>query len=86
MTSEEQILEMLRDYAGGEALTPDTRLDSLALDSLEFLDILQQVEDRFSFTIDKQVVPHINTIRDLCQLALSADGQFHPVYESRLSS
>jgi len=61
-----EVMEIVRAETG-EDVTPETKLDSLGLDSLEFLDLLLAVGD-----IPDSLVPHLNTVNDLY---LAATGQ-----------
>jgi acyl carrier protein len=61
-----EVLAIVKDHTG-EDVTPETELQSLGMDSLDFLDLLIRVGN-----IPDEVVPHLNTVNDLY---LAATGQ-----------
>ncbi len=63
-----QILETLQPFAKeGQSLAEETELVSeLGLDSMQVMQVLLKVEDRFDISIPLNNLPAIRTIRDLC--------------------
>jgi acyl carrier protein len=64
---EAEVLAVLRNLAGADApLGPDTNLvDDIALDSLQLLEAIASVEDRFGLRLDEETLHRIRTVRDL---------------------
>lgn len=60
------VMTIVRDSTG-EDVTPETRLNALGMDSLDFLDLVMRVGN-----IPDALVPHLNTVNDLY---LAATGQ-----------
>ena len=61
--SAERVLEMVRSIDCGAVL--DSRLDTLGIDSLEFLGLIKDVEDYFCIRISDNDIIHLNTVADL---------------------
>lgn len=59
------VLEILREYIGGEMVSPAVRFEDLKIDSLEFIQIVQDVEKTFNITIPNDSLPRIRTVDDL---------------------
>lgn len=59
------VLGIVRDYTKGTAVSPDARFDDLGIDSLEFIQIVREVEEIFSVVIPNDSLSGILTIRDL---------------------
>lgn len=60
------VMAIVRDSTG-EDVTPETQLNTLGMDSLDFLDLVMRVGN-----IPDALVPHLNTVNDLY---LAATGQ-----------
>lgn len=60
------VMTIVRDSTG-EDVTPETQLNALGMDSLDFLDLVMRVGN-----IPDALVPHLNTVNDLY---LAATGQ-----------
>ena len=48
-----------------EALTRERLLEELALDSLDLVAVILQLQDRFEVEIDPDEIPHMRTVADL---------------------
>jgi acyl carrier protein len=59
----EDVMTVVKEHTGKD-ITPETRLDSLGMDSLDFLDLIVSIGN-----ISDAVVPHINTVNDLFMAA-----------------
>lgn len=55
--------EEIRKFA--PAASPETSLDELPGDSLEFLELLQTLEQKCNVVIDDEKLQKLNTVRDL---------------------
>lgn len=51
-----------------EAVTAETRFDSLNIDSLDFLELILQAQNEFNITIPDATVAELNTIADLAKV------------------
>lgn len=65
------VLSIVREYVGA-AVSPDIAFDDLKIDSLEFIQIVKDVEQTFDITIPNDALQNIRTIRDLIQEAAEA--------------
>lgn len=60
-----QTYETLQRFANGQTLTEDTDLVvDLNLDSIQMMEVLFEVEDRFDVSIPLNLVPSVRTVRD----------------------
>lgn len=58
--------EVLGRLAKGKALTEETDLQGdLGLDSVQVMELLVEVEERFDISIPLNVLPSVRTVRDL---------------------
>lgn len=60
-----EILQMVRDYAGDSSVEADTPFDTLRIDSLEFVALLQEVEELTGVHIADEHVAQLKTPGDL---------------------
>lgn len=63
------ILGIVREYTHA-TLSPEARFDELGIDSLEFVQIITDVESALHIRIPNEVLPKIRTVRDLLEEAL----------------
>lgn len=62
------INEALRPFAGNRVLSEDSDLvNELGLSSLQVMEMIEQIEDRFDISVPLNILPDITTIRDLAQ-------------------
>ncbi len=62
------LFEVLQPFAKGKSATlaEDTELVAdLEIDSVKLLELLMEIEDRFDVSIPMNVLPDVNTVRDL---------------------
>lgn len=64
------VLGIVREYAKGTSISADARFEDLNIDSLEFIQIVREVEDAFHIEIPNDALSRIFTIRDLMAEAL----------------
>lgn len=50
------------------SVTAETKLDSLEVDSIEFLELVLQIEDNFDVSIDDEDASKVKTVQDLLNL------------------
>jgi len=60
--------------ASTEDIKPDTNLRDL-IDSLDYIEIIMMLEDRYNITIPDEELNHISTARDLDEYINSVLGQ-----------
>lgn len=60
----EVVLEIVREYVPG-AFSVDAPFADLSIDSLEFIQIVKDVEGVLNVTIPNEALSHIVTVRDL---------------------
>lgn len=63
----EQIYDVLRQFAKpNQQIDEDTELMAdLGLDSMQVMQLLQEIEDRFDISIPLNILPEIRTVKDL---------------------
>ena len=70
MIIEEQIIDILEE-ATGHAVTKGTKIDSLDLDSLEFLQLVVDIDTELEIKIPLEQVTECDTVQDLINLVKS---------------
>lgn len=60
----EEIIALVEEETGKE-VTADTLLDSLDIESLDFLDLLLTIQEKFGVIIPDSVVAKINNVGDM---------------------
>ncbi len=50
-----------------EDITPETRLDALGMDSLEFIEMMIQVQGSCDVEIPDEQIARLNTVEDICK-------------------
>jgi acyl carrier protein len=68
--SQQAVMAIVSEYAGG-AVSPEAAFEDLKIDSLEFIAIVNEVEQALGIRISNDRLSHIHTIRDLVNEALS---------------
>lgn len=58
------VLEII-EAETGQAVTGDTLLEELAVDSLEFLDLVLKIEEETGKDLDDERIPALKTVGDL---------------------
>ena len=71
MSDEQKLLEIVLEETG-KIVEMDTPVDSMDLDSLEFVNLLLQVENAFNAKIADTAIIRINKICDILTEALAA--------------
>jgi acyl carrier protein len=65
MTTLEKVLFVVSRETGAGELTAETPIDSLGLDSLEFVSLLLEIEKELGKNPDDDKVPGVETLGDL---------------------
>ena len=63
------VLQILRDYTGGAVISPDAAFEDLKIDSLEFIEMIRDVENAYGVQIPDGDIKDIHTVRDLMDRA-----------------
>lgn len=66
--SEEDVENLVEQYAPGRRIAPETTLEELGLSSLERVELLMALERRFGVTLDEGAYAACRTVSDLKQL------------------
>jgi long-chain acyl-CoA synthetase len=67
-TSGQSVEGLLAQYAAGRPLAPETTIDELGLSSLERVELMVALEDRFQTTIDEAAFSGVKSIAELDSL------------------
>lgn len=69
-----EVVQLLDRFRSGEAvITADTVIaEDLTMDSLQVMDLMMELEDRFDVSIPLNMVPEIATVGQLAQTILSS--------------
>jgi len=70
----DEVAAVVARFARGTAVTPSTSLEALGLSSLERVELLMALEERFQTTLDESAFAAAHTVADLDRLVLPADG------------
>jgi long-chain acyl-CoA synthetase len=65
--SQDEIAKLVRAYAPHRAITPDTTLEELGLSSLERVELMVELEERFNLTIDEAAFTKARRLADLVE-------------------
>jgi acyl carrier protein len=69
MQLEERLIELVGEETGNKNVTAETRLEDLGIDSLDFVDLMMRIEQKFK-PIPKEKWGSLDTVGDiLAQLA-----------------
>jgi long-chain acyl-CoA synthetase len=72
---EGELAAILEKYAPGRAITPETTLDELGLSSLDRVQLMMDLEQKFGARVNEGVFTSANTVADLAKpAAVSADA------------
>lgn len=59
-----ELIQFIAEQTGKE-ITGETRLDSLVEDSLEFLELILEVQAKFDVKLPDELFPKLHTVKDL---------------------
>lgn len=65
MTKIDRLIKAVSDETGAQNVTAETRFDSLGIDSLDFIALIQTVEGLFNCRIADEDYVNLQTIGDL---------------------
>ncbi len=69
--------ELLQGILGATPITPETSIDALPLDSLDFLDLILELENLYGITITYQELAEVKTVGDLLRVVDSLRTAIH---------
>ncbi len=69
--------ELLQGILGAAPITPETPIDALPLDSLDFLDLILELEKLYGITITDQELAESKTVGDLLRVVDSLRTATH---------
>ena len=72
------VASILGRYAAGRALTPGTTIDELGLSSLERVELMVALEDRFQAPIDEAAFSRVRSVSELESLVRQGEGGAAP--------
>lgn len=59
------VIKAVEEETGAKNLTAETRIDSLGIDSLDFIALVQTLENLFNCRIEGEEYVHLQTVEDL---------------------
>lgn len=62
--TKEEVLTVIEEYAGRE-LSEDTKIDQVAVDSLEFVDMILHLSDVIGKDLPDELLGRLDTVEDL---------------------
>lgn len=65
MDIQAQVLESFKNVCKGKEVTLESNLKELGLDSLDVVDMLMDVEDKFGIEFDNDEMLALNTVADI---------------------
>jgi long-chain acyl-CoA synthetase len=63
------LIDLLRKYAPDRTVTPDTTLDELGLSSLDRVELLMDLEQKFETSIDESLLTSARTVTRLSEIS-----------------
>jgi long-chain acyl-CoA synthetase len=76
---ENSVVEILQRYAAGRAVGPETTIDELGLSSLERVELMVALEDRFQAPLDEAAFSQVRSLSQLESLVRRGEGADVPV-------
>jgi long-chain acyl-CoA synthetase len=75
-----ELTDLIRKYAPGRAITPETTLDELGLSSLDRIELMMDLEQKFGTALDESAFNVVKSVAELSHpLAQTAETRF-PAY------
>ncbi len=75
-----ELAALLHKYAPGRTITPETTIDELGLSSLDRVELMMDLEQKFDASIDEGVFASANTLSDLLRPMPPAEPIVFPAY------
>jgi acyl carrier protein len=65
MNAEKEVIEVISKVAKGKEVTADSNIKDLGLDSLDVVDMLMDIEDKYNIEFENEEMTSFVTIRDV---------------------
>ena len=79
-TTKGAVIDLLRRYAPDRAIMPETTLDQLGLSSLDRVELMLDLEERFDFCVDESIFTGARTVSALDEMTASPSEPEFPVW------
>jgi len=80
---ETELTDIVRKFAPGRAITPETTLDELGLSSLDRLELMMDLEEKRETSIDESVFATVSKVADLARPMAPPEQTHFPRYNRR---
>lgn len=77
---ETDLASLVRKYAPGRTITPDTTLEELGLSSLDRVELMMDLEEKLATSIDESAFASVTTVADLSRPMAAAKPFPQPAY------
>jgi acyl carrier protein len=75
MSNLEEIVQLVRQQLGNPAARPEHRIvEDLGAESMDIVNIVAAVEERFGLAIDEAALPQVRSVADLAALVERGGG------------
>jgi long-chain acyl-CoA synthetase len=83
---ESGLIDLVREYAPGRAVTPQTTLDELGMSSLDRVELMMDLEQRLDTSLDESMLTGARTVAELAAVSALPTGLDFPAWNrSRLA-
>lgn len=65
MNAEKEVIEVISKVAKGKEVTVDSNIKDLGLDSLDVVDMLMDIEDKYNIEFENEEMTSFVTIKDV---------------------
>jgi long-chain acyl-CoA synthetase len=79
-TSKAGLIDIVRKYAPGRAVTPQTTLDELGLSSLDRVELMMDLEERLDTSLDESMLTGARTVAELAKVSVTPPGFDFPAW------
>ncbi len=80
LKTEMKLADLVQKYAPGRIITPDTTLEELGLSSLDRVELMMDLEEKLSTSIDESAFASVSTVADLARPMAPAAPVPQPAY------
>ena len=74
------LVDLVRKFAPGRTVTPDTTLDELGLSSLDRVELLMDLEQQLDASIDESLITNASTVGELAEISAPTHAIEFPVW------
>jgi long-chain acyl-CoA synthetase len=79
-SGEPSVVDLLRKYAPGRNITPDTTLDELGLSSLDRVELMIDLEQHLDTSIDESLLTGTRTVSTLAEIGIAPRASEFPMW------